>query len=169
MRTSDTNVSEGAEFTNNLLVAKFAPCQNGKNGIMKIKTSCKAGFTLVEIMIVVAIIGLLAGMAVYNYYSARSQAQMNTCINNLRQINGAKQQWAMEQGKMINDTPVDSDIQPYLGHGANGSLTSVVCPLNPTGGFDGSYTIGSMGIPPQCNVGGVGGTKYDANYPHVLN
>ena len=136
---------------------------------MKIKTSRKAGFTLVEIMIVVVIIGLLAAMAITNFLHARSQAQMNACINSLRLINSAKQQWAMEKGKRGNDTPADTDIQPYLGRGANGSLAHVVCPLDIGGSFDDSYTIGSMSMPPQCKVGGVGGTKYDSNYPHVLN
>jgi len=133
------------------------------------KTFRKAGFTLVEIMIVTVIVGLLAAMAITNFSHARSQAQMNTCINNLRLIHSAKQQWVMEKGKTINDTPMDSDIQPYLGRSANGSLTSMVCPLNIGGTFDDSYIIGSMSIPPQCQIGGVGGAKYDSDYPHVLN
>ena len=136
---------------------------------MKIKTSRKAGFTLVEIMIVLVIIGLLAGIAISNFSHARSTAQMNTCINNLRLINTAKQQWAMESGKTQDGTPMDTDIQPYLGRGANGSLASVVCPLNIGGSFDDSYTIGSMSTLPQCKVGGVGGAKYNPDYPHVLN
>jgi type II secretory pathway pseudopilin PulG len=120
-------------------------------------------------MIVTVIVGLLAAMAITNFSHARSQAQMNTCINNLRLINSAKQQWAMETGQLPTAMPADTDIQPYLGHKANGSLASVVCPLNPDGGFDASYTIGVVGTPTQCKVGGVDGTKYDSNYPHVLN
>ena len=56
------------------------------------KTSRQSAFTLVEIMIVVAIIGLLAAIAIPNFVKARSTAQANVCINNLRQIDGAIQQ-----------------------------------------------------------------------------
>ena len=71
---------------------------------MQIKTNRKAAFTLVEIMIVVAIIGLLAAIAIPNFVKARENAQLNSIFNNLRIIEGAKDQWAMENKKGSGDT-----------------------------------------------------------------
>jgi len=81
---------------------------------MKNRTSRKAGFTLVEIMIVVAIIGLLAAIAIPNFIKARNSAQANACINNLRQIDAAIQQWALETGKHDTDQANNAVVQPYL-------------------------------------------------------
>ena len=88
---------------------------------MKLNRIKKSGFTLVEIMIVVAIIGLLAAIAIPNFVHARTTSQMNACINNLRQIDGAKQQWALENKVNQTATPQASDIQPYLGRGSAGT------------------------------------------------
>jgi prepilin-type N-terminal cleavage/methylation domain-containing protein len=74
----------------------------------------KQGFTLVEIMIVVAIIGLLAAIAIPSFMKARTTSQMNACINNLKQIDAAKDQWAMEARKGSADAVVYSDLVAFL-------------------------------------------------------
>ena len=116
---------------------------------MKINKSRKSGFTLVEIMIVVAIIGLLAAIAIPNFVRARTTAQTNACINNLRQIDGAKQQWALEAKKVGSVTPVETDIGPYLGRA--GTTTNVLCPAGGTT-FALSYKILAVDTPPTCLI-----------------
>ena len=111
---------------------------------MKIKTSKKSGFTLVEIMIVVAIIGLLAAIAIPNFVKARTTSQQNACINNLRQIDGATQQYALEN-KLASGSSVSlTAIQPYI------KLTSANnLPACPAGG---SYNVTTVDANPTCNI-----------------
>ena len=109
---------------------------------MKIRIARKGGFTLVEIMIVVAIIGLLASIAIPNFVKARTTAQRNACISNLRQIDGAIQQWAMDTKQGDTAQVQASDILPYL-------RSAVVCPA---GGktFADSYSVTTVDARPTC-------------------
>jgi prepilin-type N-terminal cleavage/methylation domain-containing protein len=109
---------------------------------MRIKTCRSPGFTLVEIMIVVAIIGLLATMAIPNFMKSRETAQLGAIINNLRVIENAKDTWALEYRKGTGDTPADSDIAQYL-------RNNVFPPALVVGE---TYTINPVGTPASART-----------------
>ena len=112
---------------------------------MKIRTSRKSGFTLVEIMIVVAIIGLLAAIAIPNFVKARTTSQANACINNLRQYDGAVQQYALENKQASTATYTMALLKPYIKLDSGANLPS--SPAN------GTYSEGaSVTNPPTCTL-----------------
>jgi len=111
---------------------------------MKITTMRRSGFTLVEIMIVVAIIGLLAAIAIPNFVKARTSSQRNACIANMKQIEGAKSTWALENKKTGADVPADADL-----FGADKYIAKK--PACPAGG---AYLLAAVDTSPSCNKNG---------------
>jgi prepilin-type N-terminal cleavage/methylation domain-containing protein len=116
------------------------------NNKMKIAGNRIRGFTLLEIMIVVALIGMLAAIAIPNLVKARSQSQANACLNNLRQVDNATQEWALEHGKGPSSVVLYSDIQPYL-------KSEVLCPAAGSGTtFALSYSVSTVSNKPSCQI-----------------
>lgn len=106
----------------------------------------KKGFTLVEIMIVVAIIGLLAAIAIPNFMRSRVASQATTCVNNLRQIYHAKEQWASQVG-VAPGSPIETvedDRNAVIDFIAGGEPS---CPVRNT--FPYEFTI--VGEHPLCH------------------
>ncbi|MBS0660059.1 MAG: prepilin-type N-terminal cleavage/methylation domain-containing protein [Verrucomicrobia bacterium] len=105
----------------------------------------RSGFTLVEIMIVVAIIALLAAIAVPGFLRARKRAQGTTMKNDLRLIDAAKDQYAIEFNKS-NQSPLWADLTPYFKPG-----TRLATATSGTDLFNNAYVINNLSTPPKIN------------------
>jgi len=102
----------------------------------------RAGFTLIEIMIVVAIIALIIAIALPNFAKTRERAQTQICIENLAQIRNAKQILGVQIGKTTGDDVDEADL-----YGVDGYIRKT--PECPAGGV---YTIHPIGTPPTCTI-----------------
>ena len=95
----------------------------------------------VSIGMAVFLVPMMLAIAIPNFVKAREAAKANACINNLRQIDAAKQEWALENNKKNTDTPTQSDLTRYLRNGQ--------WPTCPTAG---TYTINPVGEAPTCSI-----------------
>jgi|ERR1017187_9805840 hypothetical protein len=124
------------------------------------KKKSNPAFGFREIFVLACVVGIFALIAIPNFVSNGGNGpggKSNACINNLRRIDAAKNEWALEHNGKTNDVVTVSDIKPYLEHDldpngkpylkldAKGNL-----PKCPSGGV---YTIGKVGEPPTCSLG----------------
>ena len=105
----------------------------------------QAGFTLIEVMIVVLIIAMLLAIAIPNFLRARDTSRARSCQGNLRLIALAKEQWAMDNRKTGPDTPSAAELVTSYIKGTSGVMPA--CPA------DGTYAIGNMATWPTCSLG----------------
>ena len=116
------------------------------------------GFTLVEIMIVVAIIAILAAVAIPNFIKYRRNAQAASCISNLKQIQTAKEQWMMANGTPPTTlAQISGSTDKYI-------KSTPQCPA----GSSYTYTIGADGTDPSCSYG-TGEDSNDKAGWHILD
>jgi prepilin-type N-terminal cleavage/methylation domain-containing protein len=118
--------------------------------------SLRRAFTLVEIMIVVLIIGILVAIAVPNFIRARESARARACVANLRQIDSAKEQYAMDQKLAQGST------MPALSVLCGTGTTTYIKGGAPECPASGTYAVNNLGTDPTCSIGTT------AAVPHLL-
>jgi len=127
---------------------------------MKDKRFGAEGFTLVEIMIVVSVIGLLAGISIPSFLKARTVANANTCINQLRQIEAATQEWALEFKRGEQQEVGYTDLKPYL-------KGKIVCPSGGESFLD-SYSTTIVAEKPKAAAWDAAGRRWFMVNPRAI-
>ena len=107
----------------------------------------KKGFTLVEIMIVVAIISIVIAIAIPGFVRARRVSQARSCQANLQRIYEAKEQWAMDNRASTNDTVTMEDLTEE----GDGEMDDPYLRDEPSCPAGGDYTVGNIGTAPTCD------------------
>ena len=108
----------------------------------------KRGFTFMEFLMVIVLLGIMVGAVVPNVIKIRDRANINVCKNHLRQIQIAKEQWALENNKDEVDFPDAVDLDPYIPNGT----ASLYCPLDPAKSFATSYEMIDVMNNPICKI-----------------
>ncbi|NQU73257.1 MAG: prepilin-type N-terminal cleavage/methylation domain-containing protein [Candidatus Omnitrophica bacterium] len=108
----------------------------------------KRGFTFMEFLLVVVLLGIMVGIVVPNAIKIRDRANINVCKNHLRQIQIAKEQWALENNKGDTDFPLAADLDPYIPD----ETASLYCPLDAAKSFATSYNILDVMNNPSCKI-----------------
>ena len=120
----------------------------------RIDRRSRKGFTLVEIMVVVSIIGMLLAIVAPNWILARNKSEATSCQRNLIQIESAKERWAMDNNAPANSTPVMDEL----------AVPGVYMRGTPECPAGGEYTVNDLNTMPTCSIGGTPGSIY----AHVL-
>jgi prepilin-type N-terminal cleavage/methylation domain-containing protein len=141
-------------------MSNFRCPQSGRSAPIPGHNQARRGaYTLVEILIVVAIAGALLAVALPAWAKTRKTARIRTCVNNLRDIYAAKVQWATEFNQSQAALPTGDNLLPYLrGH---------VMPACPTAG---TYQIRHVAEYPLCAYFAVGHALNSENlYEHLTS
>jgi hypothetical protein len=115
---------------------------NTPEGCLTVGNSSQ-GYASTALLAPVAMVGMLSAIAIPNFVKARATSQENACINNLRQLDAAKNEWALENNKKSTDVPTKADLLPYL-------RSWPACPAG------GTYVIGAVGDKPTCSLANLG-------------